>query len=809
MSLTLDVQLAPPGLRRWPAPGETDPFARWFARAFYLDLGHRCNQSCRYCFQEKSEARFLPVDDLGEQIALAGALAITTPVLIGGEPLLHPDLEAILSRLRREGFSQWGLMSNGLLLADPGHLDRLVDLGLGFCQLSFDSPDAAVQNDLCRNPTLFPRLQKAIGNFHRHKDLPLVLNAVIVRPNVERLVALVQCVDALRDRLGIRPFLTLTHAKPHERMAPELMVSATAAAAAAVAAVREGRRLGLPVLFRNIPFCLAQGEERWSTDWFTRLRLTDAAGHLQSPPDEGLRKNGRCLLCAHQETCPGFLASYADRYGDQEFQPVGSPGDPVAEPDAVASEIRFPVGELRDGIPVYFHARELRGKLPGGGAGRRLVLVGPEPLLHPQLPELLREYATRGFSVWIATPALALAKPQRAGFLKSQGLAGVLWMHPARGSAHWVRTDPRDLPRDFRRRILVSLERERLPFEHLYPSGRHAGEGPLDAPRRHGQDNAAALGRGLTVSLLLGTRCNFRCEFCFLDDHRCSVERPGALATVERLLALGCRRFLLAGGEPTLYPHLPELIEKLAGAGAEAVLVSNGSALADRKSCRRLKSAGVSQVILSLHSHKSEVVARQSRVPDGLPRALDAFFHLLGEDVKVCVHHVFSAHNHRDFEDYVRFYAELLRQPGRSELSVSNIVMLSPVLRRHPERIPRLSEVAPHLAAGDRLAREYGFAIHRGASDDVFPECVFGIRENPAGRPAQRWIVPPARGKMGLIFAGAPEELPDVAAFGAHDFFQSFVHTRACRECRRRPVCLGVQSDYLALYGDSEFHAIR
>ena len=215
------------------------------------------------------------------------------------------------------------------------------------------------------------------------------------------------------------------------------------------------------------------------------------------------------------------------------------------------------------------------------------------------------------------------------------------------------------------------------------------------------------------------------------------------------------------------------------------------------------------QAILSLHSHRPEIVSRLVHVPNALPTVLDGFSNLTAEGVRVSVHHVFYAENYRNFEDFVRFYAERLWQPGLTELSVSNIILLHPELRRRPECVPRLSDVAPYLETGVRLARRYGFEIGRGASEDAFPECVFGVGDHVQDKPPQeRWIVSPVSGELGLIFAGTRKDVPDRFASGARDYNRVFTHVRACESCARKPVCLGVQSDYVALYGDGEIKGV-
>src|SRR5437660_7558436 len=75
----------------------------------------RCNLACKYCneFDDFSkpvatELMYVRVDKLAE----LGTSVIT---ISGGEPLLHPDLDLIIARIRQQGMVA-GMITNGYLL---------------------------------------------------------------------------------------------------------------------------------------------------------------------------------------------------------------------------------------------------------------------------------------------------------------------------------------------------------------------------------------------------------------------------------------------------------------------------------------------------------------------------------------------------------------------------------------------------------------------------------------------------------------------------------------------------------------------
>jgi len=89
-----------------------------------------------------------------------------------------------------------------------------------------------------------------------------------------------------------------------------------------------------------------------------------------------------------------------------------------------------------------------------------------------------------------------------------------------------------------------------------------------------------------SVNYHLWAPCNMRCRFCFAPFQdvvaevlpRGHLPREASLRLV-RTLAARFRKISFAGGEPTLCPWLPELIEAAREEGATTMLVTNGSRL--------------------------------------------------------------------------------------------------------------------------------------------------------------------------------------------------------------------------------------
>ena len=93
-----------------------------------------------------------------------------------------------------------------------------------------------------------------------------------------------------------------------------------------------------------------------------------------------------------------------------------------------------------------------------------------------------------------------------------------------------------------------------------------------------------------SVNFHLIKPCNMGCKYCFArfnDVDNTKLLRGGpdldsALRIVDAVAGFGFRKITFAGGEPTLYPHLIEVVERAKSHGLTTMLVTNGTRLTDR-----------------------------------------------------------------------------------------------------------------------------------------------------------------------------------------------------------------------------------
>lgn len=108
----------------------------------------RCNLACTYCNEYDHSSAAVPLAVMSERIAWLAALGTAVVTISGGEPLLHPQLDAIIRRIHDSGMVVT-LITNGYKL-DPDRIKALNAARLDRLQISIDNvtPDAVSKKSL-------------------------------------------------------------------------------------------------------------------------------------------------------------------------------------------------------------------------------------------------------------------------------------------------------------------------------------------------------------------------------------------------------------------------------------------------------------------------------------------------------------------------------------------------------------------------------------------------------------------------------------------------------------------------------------
>ena len=104
--------------------------------------------------------------------------------------------------------------------------------------------------------------------------------------------------------------------------------------------------------------------------------------------------------------------------------------------------------------------------------------------------------------------------------------------------------------------------------------------------------------------------CNNNCSHCYNEPGRRtmpSVPLSDWKRILRKLFDIGVPYVIFTGGEPTLHPHITELISYADHLGQIAGMNSNGRRLANADFAARLKQSGLDHIQITLNSHRPEV----------------------------------------------------------------------------------------------------------------------------------------------------------------------------------------------------------
>ena len=132
----------------------------------------RCNLACAYCNEYDDFSKPVVLGEMIRRIDHLGRLGTSIITISGGEPLLHPELDDIIRRIRHNG-ALAGMITNGYLLM-PDRIERLNKAGLDHMQISIDN----VQPDEVSKKSL-KVLDKKLQMLAEHADFHININSVV------------------------------------------------------------------------------------------------------------------------------------------------------------------------------------------------------------------------------------------------------------------------------------------------------------------------------------------------------------------------------------------------------------------------------------------------------------------------------------------------------------------------------------------------------------------------------------------------------------------------------------------------------
>jgi MoaA/NifB/PqqE/SkfB family radical SAM enzyme len=108
----------------------------------------RCNLACAYCNEYDAVSQPVPLDTMRRRVDKLAELGTAMITVSGGEPMMHPELDAMVAHMRRRGMIS-SIITNGYYLS-PERIRRFNRAGLDYLQISIDNvaPDEVSMKSL-------------------------------------------------------------------------------------------------------------------------------------------------------------------------------------------------------------------------------------------------------------------------------------------------------------------------------------------------------------------------------------------------------------------------------------------------------------------------------------------------------------------------------------------------------------------------------------------------------------------------------------------------------------------------------------
>ncbi|MBI1806831.1 MAG: radical SAM protein [Ignavibacteria bacterium] len=166
-----------------------------------LIVTRRCNLSCGYCFEYDNTSAPVPFEDLCRWIDSLHRLKVVHITLLGGEPLMHPQVADIVAYGRKH--STVSITTNGFLLSEKV-IEHLNEAKLSHMQISIDTSKPDPSNYIQKSLKV---LRPKLARLKKHARFDLHLAAVLCEHSRDEVKDLLH--EA--EELGIPMSLSVVH----------------------------------------------------------------------------------------------------------------------------------------------------------------------------------------------------------------------------------------------------------------------------------------------------------------------------------------------------------------------------------------------------------------------------------------------------------------------------------------------------------------------------------------------------------------------------------------------------------------------
>ncbi len=176
-----------------------EPFSKPPTAPYRMDLAltYRCNNDCLHCYNDPARKSIeLSTVEWKQVLDKVWQLGIPHVVFTGGEPTLRDDLPELVSYAEQLGMVT-GINTNGRRLKDETYVKTLIDAGLDHVQITLESHDPSIHDEIVHHPGAWEQTIAGIQNVVKSK-LFVMTNTTLLKSNTVELEKTLQFLSDLK-----------------------------------------------------------------------------------------------------------------------------------------------------------------------------------------------------------------------------------------------------------------------------------------------------------------------------------------------------------------------------------------------------------------------------------------------------------------------------------------------------------------------------------------------------------------------------------------------------------------------------------
>lgn len=154
--------------------------------------------------------------------------------------------------------------------------------------------------------------------------------------------------------------------------------------------------------------------------------------------------------------------------------------------------------------------------------------------------------------------------------------------------------------------------------------------------------------------IALTYNCNNKCSWCYSGSNvltsKKALDKQRIQLVIGLLSNLGIKKTVLIGGEPTIYPYLPEVLEEHKSRKLKTGMVTNGRKLANPEFSDFLKRGGIDFLTVSIHGYNAETHDKATNRVGSYAESILGIREAVKKGIQVSTNTVITRENHNELE---------------------------------------------------------------------------------------------------------------------------------------------------------------